>query len=143
MRQHRGHEYADGGGDVLVGVEAAREDLGVLPPPGPGPGPDGQVLDLFGLGPVDAVDADEVPDVAHLGTLPLVGLEPADLAAAPVQDVAGVVGGVAGPDPGRGQLPGKPTLGDGGTVGVIAHFPVPFLTGTPVMPSRYPNCDSQ
>src|SRR3984885_1636689 len=124
--QHQRHEHPDGGGVVLVTRELAVEDLRVLPPPGPGPGPDGQVLDLFGLGSLDAVDPDEVPDVAHLGALPLVGLEAADLAAAPVQDVAGVVRGVAGPDPRRGQLPGKPTLGDGGTVGVIAHSGSPL-----------------
>src|SRR5580693_1534309 len=131
-RQHQWHEHADGGGVVLVAGELTVEDLGILPPPGPGPGPDGQVLDLLGLGPFDAVDPDEVPDVAHLGTLPLVGLEAADLAATPVQDVAGVVGGVAGPDARRGEPAGKPTLGDGGTVGVIAHFRLPFWTGTPL-----------
>ena len=67
----------------------------------------------------------KVPYVTHLGTLPLIALEPADLAPAPIQDVAGTVGGIPGPEPRRGELAGEPTLGDGGTVRVITHFGVP------------------
>src|SRR5216683_1436501 len=142
-RQHQGHEDANGRGVVLVTWEFTVEDLRIVTPPGPGSGADGQLLDFVLLFFFDAIYADKVPDVAHLGPFPLVGLEAADLAPAPVQDVAGMVGGVARPEPRRGELAGQPTLGDGGTVGFIAHSGFPSLTGALSCLTRYTSCDSQ
>src|SRR5262249_646058 len=110
---------------------------------GPGPGLDGQFLDLVLFLAFDAVYPDKVPDIAHLGTFPLISLEPADLPAAPVQDVAGVVGRITRPEPGRGEIAGEAALGDGGTVGVIAHGGFPSLTGALPCFTRYPNCACQ
>ena len=54
-----------------------------------------------------------------------------------------MVGRVARPEPGRGELAGEAALGDGGTVGVIAHSGFPSLTGILSWLTRYPSCDSQ
>src|SRR6185437_12763276 len=83
------------------------EDVLVVTPPRPDPGLHGQVLDLSATVLVDLVEPQQVPDVAHLRALPLVGLEPAYLAATPVQHVADVVGRVTGLDAHLGQLASK------------------------------------
>src|SRR5258708_15111041 len=97
------------------------EDVLVVTPPWPDPGPHSQVLDLPSVALVYLVEPQQVPDVAHLRALPLIGLEPAYLAAAPVQHVADVVGRVAGLDAHLRQLASKQQFRDGRTVGVIAH----------------------
>src|SRR5215469_17462213 len=126
--QHERHEDADAGRVVLVAGELVVEDLAVVSPPGPDPAVHRQFLDLFALLAFDAVDADEVADVAHLRALPLVGLEAADLAAPPVQNVADMVGGVPGFRPEFREAPGQPSFRDGRAIGVIAH-PAPPLRG--------------
>src|SRR3984885_9743721 len=104
--QQERHEYPDPDRVVLEPGELVLEDRGVLPPPGPCPGPDGQLLEFGAFLFADAVDPQEVPDVAHLGALPVVGLEPAHLAPAPVEQVAYVVGGVPGGAPQLGEAAG-------------------------------------
>src|ERR1700722_16815815 len=89
--QHERHVDADGRRVFLVARELVIEDLAVFTPPGPNPAAHRELFDLLALRALNLVDPDEVADIAHLGPLPLIGLKPADLAAAPVQDVADVV----------------------------------------------------
>src|SRR5216683_2060617 len=60
--------------------------------------PDREIFDLVPLPGVHAVDPEQVSDVAHLGTFPLIGLKTADLAPPPVEHVTDVVGGVTALD---------------------------------------------
>jgi len=64
---------------------------------------------------------EQVPDVAHLGALPLVGLEAAHLAPAPVQNVADMVGGIAAGDAKLGEALRQAALGDRRAVGIVGH----------------------
>src|SRR6202034_4536175 len=114
-------EPPDGRGIVLVTGELAVEDLGHVPPPGPGARLDRQFLDLVLDHIPNLIDADQVPDVAHLRALPLVGLETAHLAASPVQDVTDVVSGISGILARLAQQAGKTALGDGAAVRVVSH----------------------
>src|SRR5262249_17397395 len=91
------------------------------PPPWPGAGPYREILDFLTLGFVDTVNPQKIPDIAHLGTFPLVGLESPDFAPPPVEHVADMVGGVAALNAQLKQLPGKTTLRYGGAVGIVAH----------------------
>src|SRR5262249_57769294 len=97
------------------------ENVGVTTPPGPGPRLDGQLLKLLPLALLHVVDAEQVADVAHLGALPLVRLEPPHLAPAPVEHVADVVGGVPTLDAQLQEAPGQPALGHGGAVCLVGH----------------------
>src|SRR6185437_2563872 len=120
--KHERHVDADAGRVVLVTGELVAEYLAVLPPPRADPAADRQVLDLRPLGVRYLVNSDEIPDVAHFRPLPLVSLETAYFAAAPVQHAADVASGVARVYPEFGETAGQAAFRNGRPVRVIAHL---------------------
>src|SRR5262249_44502514 len=119
--QDQRHENPDPAGVVLEAGELVLEDVGVITPPGPGARLYGQILELFPLVVIDGVDTEQVADITHFGAFPLVCLETAHLAPAPVQHVADMIGCVPTLDAQLKEAPGQPALGYGGAVRLVAH----------------------